>query len=178
MTAAATVDPVFWLKNASGMYHATLAKLAEEERDELDVIVSAFAMEGEDAESELTELEVASFPVRTVRIRFNKILDRLTKRTEVQQGGRTLVRVQPHNERIDFFRNALGGKVPTVTRALNVLLSMPVAACAAEGNWSKWGATFLPNRDRLGLDTAEKLIFVQQNDPTTRTERRFDILVD
>jgi hypothetical protein len=63
MTAGVTLDPVFWLKNASGMYHAPLAKLAEEERGELDVIVSAFAMQGEDAESESTELEVQSLPI-------------------------------------------------------------------------------------------------------------------
>jgi hypothetical protein len=55
----------------------------------------------------------------------------------------------------------MGEKVPAVTRAVNVLLSMCVAACAAERNWSHWGLTFVPDRNRLGLGQAQKLIFIQ-----------------
>jgi hypothetical protein len=52
-----------------------------------------------------------------------------------------------------------------------------VTACAAERNWSKWGATFVPNRNALGLEKAQDLIFVQQNDPMTRAKRDADTLV-
>jgi hypothetical protein len=69
----------------------------------------------------------------------------------------------------------MGEKVPAVTRAVNVLLSMCVTACAAELNWSHWCLTFVPNRNRLGL--GQKLIFIQQNDPATRVEREHDELV-
>ena len=62
--------------------------------------------------------------------------------------------------------------------SMNTLLSMPVTACAAEPNWSKWGATFMPNRNRLGLESAKKLIFVQQNDPATCKWRDMDVLVE
>jgi hypothetical protein len=68
-------------------------------------------------------------------------------------------------------------KVPAVTRAVNVLLSMCVTACAAERNWSHWGLMFVPNRNRLGLGQAQKLIFIQQNDPATRVQREHDELV-
>jgi hypothetical protein len=64
-----------------------------------------------------------------------------------------------------------------VTRAVNSLLSMPVTTCSAERNWSRWGLTFVPNRNRLGLESAQKLIFVQQNDPATLTVRDEDVLV-
>jgi hypothetical protein len=86
--------------------------------------------------------------------------------------------VQPHTERVDFYNNAMGERVPAVTRAVNVLLSMSVSACAAERNWSMWGATFVPNRNRLRLEPAQKLIFVQQNDPGTRGEREVDVVVE
>ena len=48
---------------------------------------------------------------------------------------------------------------------------------AAQRSLSKWGATFVPNRNRLGLETAEKLIFVQQNDPAASDERETDVLI-
>jgi hypothetical protein len=133
----------------------------------------AFKKTGEDAEGEFTELETSLFPER-----YNKALDRLCKRTEMRKGTRTVMTVQPHTERVDFYNNALGERAPAVTRAVNVLLSMPVSACAAERNWSKWGATFVPNRNGLGLELAQKLIFVQQNDAVTRGEREVDVVVE
>jgi hypothetical protein len=42
-------------------------------------------------------------------------------------------------------------EIPTVARVGTVLLSVCVTACAAERNWSRWGLTFQPNRNRLGL---------------------------
>jgi hypothetical protein len=56
--------------------------------------------------------------------------------------------VQPHSERVDLFNNALGERVPAVTLAVNVLLGMPMSACAAEHSWSKCGTTLVPNQTR------------------------------
>jgi hypothetical protein len=53
-------------------------------------------------------------------------------------------------------------KVPAVKRTANVLLSMCVTACAAERNWSHWGLRFVPNRNRLGLGQAQKLILLSR----------------
>jgi hypothetical protein len=155
MGAAAVLDPVNWSKHAGGQYHVPVAKLSEASRAEVEGVLNAFENTGEDAEGELTELETSSFPER-----YNKALDWLCKRTEVRKGTRTVLTVQPHTERVDSFTNALGERVPAVTRAVNVQLSMPVSACAAERNWSKWGATFVPNCNRLGLEPAQELIFV------------------
>jgi hypothetical protein len=173
MGAAALLDPVNWGKNVVGRYYVPVAKLSEASRAEVEGVLIAFENTGEDAEGELTELETSSFPER-----YTKVLDRLCKRTELRKGTRKVLTVQPHTERVDFFNNALGERVPVVARAVNVLLSMPVSACAAERNWSRWGATFVPNRNRLGLEAAQKLIFVQQNDPGTRGEREMDVLVE
>jgi hypothetical protein len=71
----------------------------------------------------------------------------------------------------------MGDKVPAITRTVDVLLSMCVTVFAAEHNWSHWGLTFVPNRNRLGLGQAQNLIFIQQNDPATRVEREHDEFV-
>lgn len=135
-----------------------VAGLDEEARAAVEKLLEGFAKEGEDAEGELV-----SFAQR-----YNKVLDIPSKRTEVQQGKRVIQQVAPSSDRANFYNNGMREKVPAVTRAVNVLLSMPVTACAAERNWSRWGLTYLPNRGRLGLGAAQKLIFVQQNDPATR----------
>ncbi len=173
MTAAAVLDPVFWCKNARGLYMTPIAKLSEDQHAELDEVVTAFAKDGEDPEGEVTELEVSSFPER-----YKKVLDMLSKRVQQEVGNRTVVKLQPHTERADFFNNVLGDKMPSVTRAVNALLSMPVTSCSAERNWSRWGLTFVPNRNRLGIEQAEKLIFIQQNDPAMRLQREEDVLVE
>jgi hypothetical protein len=172
MDAAAVLDPVFWSKNVRKQYHMPVASLEEDARIAVEELLEGFAEADEDAVGELTQLEVTSFPER-----YTKVLDFLSARKEAKKGDRVVVHVAPSSQRADFFNNSLGAKVPVVTRAANVLLSMPVTACAAERNWSRWGLTFEPNRNRLGLETAQKLIFVQQNDPATRNKREEDVLV-
>lgn len=51
---------------------------------------------------------------------------------------------------------------------------MPVSACAAKRNLSKCG----PHRNILGIEAAEKLIFVQQNDPATYAEREREVMIE
>jgi hypothetical protein len=111
----------------------------------------------------VTYLETSSFAPR-----YSKVLERLAAKSEVKEGRHTVVPVKPHNEREDFYNNLVATCVPAVTRAVNVLLSMLVTPCAAERNWNKWGTTFVPNRNALGLEIAQKMISVQQNDLATR----------
>jgi hypothetical protein len=63
-------------------------------------------------------------------------------------------------------------------RAANVLLSMCVTACSSERNWSKWGLLFVPHRNALGLERAQRLVFAQQNDLSTRAVRSMDTVVE
>ena len=132
MDAAAVLDPVCWKQNARKLYHVLVSSLEEKTRERVDKLLTGFAEDEEDAERELTELEVTSFPQR-----FNKVLDLMSRRTEVRKGKRTVIQVQPSNERVDFYNNSMGEKVPAVTRAVSVLLSICVTACGAERNWSR-----------------------------------------
>lgn len=78
--------------------------------------------------------------------------------------------VENHVTRLGFFHNFLGDKFPLCAKAATVALCMPVTACASERNWSRWGQTYVPNRNALGLETAQKLIFVQQNTPCVEND--------
>jgi hypothetical protein len=171
MAAAAALDPVFFTKNALGMYRVQLAGMCEDKRAEIESVVKVLAEAGEDAASELTSLELFFLPLR-----YNATIDKLVKRTEVQVRGRTVQKVVTH-KRIDFYANTQGEQCPTVTRAVIVLLSMHVTPCSAEPNWSTWGATFVQNRSALGLEKAQDLMFVQQNDPMTRMKREANTFV-
>jgi hypothetical protein len=64
-----------------------------------------------------------------------------------------------------------------VKSILCTLLSMPVTTCSAERNWSKWRATFVLHRNALGIETAQDMIFVQQNDPAAHSQRSTDMYV-
>jgi hypothetical protein len=116
----------------------------------VEELLAGFAEADEDAAGELTQLEVTSFPES-----YTKVLDFLSARKEAKKGDRVDVHVAPSSQCADFFNNSLGAKVPAVARAANALLSIPVTAYAAERNWRRWGLTFVPNRNRLGLKTAQ-----------------------
>jgi hypothetical protein len=82
MTASAVLDPLNWTKNALGQFHVPLGKLTEEQRVQVDATVSGFQLsDTDDAENELTELEVDSFEQR-----YTKLLSKLTDKVVVEQG--------------------------------------------------------------------------------------------
>lgn len=42
------------------------------------------------------------------------------------------------------------------------------------GNFSRWGKTYVPNWNALGIESAVRLIYVQQSDLETRIGRGVD----
>jgi hypothetical protein len=90
-----------------------------------------------------------------------------------------------HSYKADELRATMkqrsGGSYGLLVKSiLCTLLSMPVTACSAERNWSKWRATFVLHRNALGIETAQDVIFLQQNDPATCThsQRSTDMYVE
>ena len=168
MSAAAVLDPLNWCKNGVGKYHVPVQKYSETMQSELTAVVSAFESDEGSGESELVVLECYMFNKK-----YNKKLGALTERTSQAVPGRkgTRTLVCDHKQRLGFFQNILSAKLPVCAKAYEVLLSMPVTACAADRNWSKWGQIFVPKRNNLGREVAEKIIYVQLNDPCTRIPR-------
>jgi hypothetical protein len=55
-------------------------------------------------------------------------------------------------------------KFPLLAHAASRLLSAHVSTSAAERNWSAWGRHFQPRRASMKVSTAEKLIYIKDND--------------
>jgi len=76
----------------------------------------------------------------------------------------TIISIKP-----DFLRNFWLTKAnkmfPHLAVAANKLLSAHATSCAAERNWSAWGRIYTSLRNSLGIETAEKLVFVKANMP-------------
>jgi len=69
----------------------------------------------------------------------------------------------------DFLRNFWLTKAnklfPLLAVAANKLLPAHATSCAAERNWSAWGRIYTSLRNKLDLETAEKLVYVKANMP-------------
>jgi hypothetical protein len=169
---ASVLDPLNWKKNAAGMYFVPVNDLLSE--DEQDVCMNALAdfCDGDDEETrkENARVEFGRLKCKTFRGAEVCTLDTLTTKVVEVVENREVLKVAPHDERMGFFLNILG-ELHGCARACMVYLCMPVTSCSAERNWSKWGNSFVPNRNKLGLEVAKDMIYVQQNDPLTRLPR-------
>jgi hypothetical protein len=56
-----------------------------------------------------------------------------------------------------------GAQFPYLNKAAVRLLSMHASTAAAERNWSAWGRVYTSLRNRLSLETAEKMVYVKAN---------------
>ena len=69
----------------------------------------------------------------------------------------------------DYMRNfwlvKAAPQFPLLAVAANKLLSAHCTTAAAERNWSAWGRTYTNLRNRLSIETAEKLVYVKANMP-------------
>lgn len=81
-------------------------------------------------------------------------------------------------QRRAFYNNKLAATMPATARAASALMAMPVTACSTERVNSKLGKVFTADRNALGLEKAEALVYVQQNDPVTRNEREYEVMVE
>ena len=65
--------------------------------------------------------------------------------------------------RRNFWRRIGSEKFPLLAAASARLLSLHASSCSAERNWSAWGRTFVPLRNRLSHAVAEKMVFIKGN---------------
>jgi hypothetical protein len=124
-------------------------------QEDLLEVVKAFEKDEESAEDELVvDLECFVFDGK-----YTNKLNKLTEKRVVKEEGRERT-VSNHKACLGFFHNFLSNDFPVCSRAWSVLMSMPVTVCASERNWSKWGLTYVPNRNALGVASAQKVIYL------------------
>jgi hypothetical protein len=172
MTAASIIDPLQWTKNSVGNYRVPVP---DSKKGDLNSVLAGFVVD-ETVEDSLNQVEseVVGLECYSFHKSYTKALDTLIEKKRVDHGMATVITVQPHSRRIDFVanHNQFSEAFPIVVRAASVLLSMPISACSAERCWSKFGLLFASNRSALGLEVAQSLVFVQQNDEVARAGRK------
>ena len=57
---------------------------------------------------------------------------------------------------------------PVLAKVAEIVMSMPVTACASQRNWTEWGQVYVKARTNLGLARASDLIYINQNDRLAR----------
>ena len=65
----------------------------------------------------------------------------------------------------DFWLSKAEKQFPLLAVAANKLLSAHATTAAAQRNWSAWGRTYDSLRNRLCIETAEKMVYVKANMP-------------
>jgi hypothetical protein len=154
VSAAAILDPLNWRVNGMGKYHVPVQWYSTTMQEELLEVVKTFEEDEESAEDELVDLERFVFDGK-----YTNKLNKLTEKRVVKEEGRERTEVSNHKARLGFPHNFLSNDFPVCSGACSVLMSMPVTACASERNWSKWGLAYVPNRNALGVASAEGDLF-------------------
>ncbi|KAJ9509673.1 hypothetical protein QJQ45_011346 [Haematococcus lacustris] len=58
------------------------------------------------------------------------------------------------------------------------LLSMHVTTAAAERNWSSWDNTYNAGRSQLNVATAEKMVYIKANIPSSEPSEPSQLLAE
>jgi len=86
-----------------------------------------------------------------------------TRKPYTLPGGARRIKVATLEERLGWWDNWAGASYPWLAKAAHRLLSITITTGAAERNWSRWGLVATPQRSRLGVSRAEKLVYVRGN---------------
>jgi len=115
----------------------------------------------EAASMELKQLDLGDWgPIMSDAAIFLRKRDYAADPTQLQ----ILEPVKPEFMR-NFWLCKTENKFPLLAVAANKLLSAHATSAAAERNWSAWGRTYTALRNRLSIETAEKLVYVKANMP-------------
>ena len=159
MAAAMVVDPINFCTPGGDHARPDLDSLTDGQRADVEATILRLNPGATLAavKAELDDLEFGAWSETMQRH-----AAQLLKRKEVEEDGRVKLVVATVAQRRGFWRR-YSDRFPLLTAATERLLSVHATTCAAERNWSAWGRTYTNNRSRLGIKTAEKLIYVKAN---------------
>jgi hypothetical protein len=90
------------------------------------------------------------------------IMANLTHKTTDPKTNRVVL--APVRDRRMWWANFMAQNgFPLLAKAARRLLAMHTTACAAERNWSTWGAVYTKGRNRLSLTLGEMIVFIRGN---------------
>ncbi|KAJ9519139.1 hypothetical protein QJQ45_007694 [Haematococcus lacustris] len=116
----------------------------------------------EDVDWELKKLKLAQWPDAMA-----SDVKSIVAQTRTDEDGRTVAACISMRRNLWSFEARTF--VPCCSEAAGRLLSMHVTTAAAERNWSSWGNTYDAGRAQLGIESAEKMVYIKANIPTSRS---------
>jgi hypothetical protein len=164
MLAAHVLDPINWrLNSTSGAYLTPLLDLDDDQSDALNSFASAFGV------ADAAEQELNALLCNGINKRFSKAVELCAKpSSEVAGTSRARGTIPDASCRLNVWLNLIAGTYPVLTKVARCVLTMPATACATERNWTLWGQVFIKTRSCLGLQRAQDMIYVKQNDQLGR----------
>jgi hAT family C-terminal dimerisation region len=124
-------------------------------------VISRLAGATTEDERVVVASEFTTFQLRFLPAEVTMFMATVTARTRDKGDGR--VKVAAVEDRRALWEKYLAKLYPKLAIAASRLLSMHVTTCSSERNWSMWGNVYTKARNRLQVDRAEKIIFINSN---------------
>ncbi|KAJ9507515.1 hypothetical protein QJQ45_006541 [Haematococcus lacustris] len=160
--AAYALDPANYKCLAPGTHpRPTMHRLQPTQQEDVVTVVAQLAeCSLGAARRELTLLTLGDWPTD-----MKSSVEAIVAETRTDEDGKTTTACI--SVRSSFW-TFLGARCfPNLRQAAVRLLAMHVTTAAAERNWSSWGNTYNAGRSQLNVATAEKMVFIKANIPSS-----------
>ncbi|KAJ9526629.1 hypothetical protein QJQ45_017607, partial [Haematococcus lacustris] len=154
-SAAFVLDPANYKSLAPGTHPRPPLHIltAPQLQDVTATVARLSGCDEEDVEWELKKLKLAQWPDAMA-----SDVTSIVAQTRTDEDGRTVAACISMRRNLWSFEARMF--VPFCSTAAGRLLSMHVTTAAAERNWSSWGNTYDAGRAQLGIESAEKMVYI------------------
>ncbi|KAJ9526236.1 hypothetical protein QJQ45_009709 [Haematococcus lacustris] len=171
--AAYALDPANYKYLAPGTHpRPTMHRLQPTQQEDVVTVVARLAeCSLGAARRELTLLTLGDWPTD-----MKSSVEAIVAETRTDEDGKTTTACI--SVRSGFW-TFLGARCfPNLRLAAVRLLAMHVTTAAAERNWSSWGNTYNAGRSQLNVATAEKMVFIKANIPSSEPSEPSQLLAE
>ncbi|KAJ9527201.1 hypothetical protein QJQ45_025452 [Haematococcus lacustris] len=171
--AAFALDPANYKCLAPGTHpRPPMRRLQPSQQEDVVTVVARLAeCSLETARRELTLLTLGDWPTD-----MKSSVEAIVAETRTDEDGKTTTACITVHRGLWTFQGA--GYFPHLRQAAVRLLSMHVTTAAAERNWSSWGNTYNAGRSQLNVATAEKMVYIKANIPSTEPSEPSQLLAE
>ncbi|KAJ9526868.1 hypothetical protein QJQ45_017752 [Haematococcus lacustris] len=171
--AAFALDPANYKCLAPGTHpRPPMRRLQPSQQEDVVTVVARLAeCSLETARRELTLLTLGDWPTD-----MKSSVEAIVAETRTDEDGKTTTACISVRRGLWTFQGA--GYFPHLRQAAVRLLSMHVTTAAAERNWSSWGNTYNAGRSQLNVATAEKMVYIKANIPSTEPSEPSQLLAE
>ncbi|KAJ9525779.1 hypothetical protein QJQ45_003396 [Haematococcus lacustris] len=150
----------------------TMHRLQPSQQEDVVTVVARLAeCSLQTARRELTLLTLGDWPTD-----MKSSVEAIVAETRTDEDGKTTTACISVRRGLWTFQGAR--HFPILRQAAIRLLSMHVTTAAAERNWSSWGNTYNAGRSQLNVATAEKMVYIKANIPSSEPSEPSQLLAE